>query len=172
MDEKVEFKYSLMLYVILVIFSPIAFYVTINHVYLSYNRHNYSDMVYFGIFFLIALAYTSEALYLSIWGKAIVLTNESIFIGASGYTIDWTDIKHIGRSVVRANRSEEEYIEIYVSDPKKYIDLIRNPLIRFFKWRTRNLSNSPFYINLEKVRGNNEEIFGTVLRFYQNNRGF
>jgi hypothetical protein len=164
-----KYKYGLTQTILALLFAPFLFWVIIPYLFGAVKANNLMDVLYFGVFFLTTLAYTSAVVYLTIWGKAM-LTNESIFIGSSGYTIDWKDIKHIGRSVV--NRSNDEYIEIYVRDPKKYIDMIRNPLIRFFKWKTRNLANSPFYINLSNIRGDNEEIFRTVLRFYQNNRGF
>ena len=170
--EKEEFKYSLKQYIAICFLSPFLVILILKYLSSSFHNHNYGDVAYFTVLLLITVGFTAGILYLTIWAKAIVLTNESIFIHASGYSIDWTDIKHIGRYTDDAMNFPSEYIEIYVRDQKKYIDMIRNPLVRFFKWKTRNMNNSPFYINLSTVKGDNDEIFHAVLRFYQNNRGF
>ena len=65
------------------------------------------------------------------------------------------------------------YIIIRVRDPEKYIKSIKNPFTRYYRWHTRGLWNlSPFEISLFLVRGDDDEIYHTVLKYYQNNRGF
>ena len=105
---------------------------------------------------------------------AIILTNESITITERRYTIKWTDMKNV--YLVRTPSMREPriyYVILRVREPEKYIRSIKNPFTRYYRWYTRNLWNqSPFEVNLFLVRGDDDEIFRTILKYYQNNRGF
>lgn len=106
---------------------------------------------------------------------AIILTDEAIIITERSYTIYWKDVMDVymafnGGQAMKSPRTY--YIIIRVRDPEKYIKAIKNPFNRYFRWYTRNWSLSPFDINLSFVRGDEDEILHTVLKYYQNNRGF
>jgi len=106
---------------------------------------------------------------------AVILTDESITITAKNDTIKWTDVKDVymtAGSTGVINAIKFYYITIRVREPEKYLKDISNPLIRKYRWLTRNWRPSPFEINLFLVRGDEDEIYHTVLRYYQNNRGF
>jgi len=68
---------------------------------------------------------------------------------------------------------KNRYIIISVREPEKYLKAVKNPLIRYYRWYTRNFwSYSPFEVNLFLVKGDDDEIYQLVLKYYQNFRGF
>jgi len=110
---------------------------------------------------------------------AVLLTDESVYIADSGYTIKWTDVSDVylasdapSDGVGTSALKMEYYIIIRVREPEKYLDTIKNPFLRIYRKLTKNLGPSPFEINLSWVRGDEDELFHIVLRYYQNNRGF
>lgn len=110
-----------------------------------------------------------------LWRPAVVLTDDAITITERNYTIYWKDVIDVymadsGEPAVRAPRIN--YIIIRVREPDKYIKAIKNPFTRYYRWYTRNWSLSPFQVNLFFVRGDDDEIYHLVLKYFQNNRGF
>lgn len=106
---------------------------------------------------------------------AIILTDESITITAKNDIIKWTDVKDVYmtyRSIGVLNSLRFHYITIRVREPERYLKAISNPLIRNSRWLTRNWRPSPFEVNLFLVRGDEEENYRLVLKYYQNNRVF
>ncbi|HZX57349.1 MAG TPA: hypothetical protein VFE54_01440 [Mucilaginibacter sp.] len=107
---------------------------------------------------------------------AVVLTDESITITEQNYTIYWKDVKDVfmadsGEAAVRSPQSY--YVVISVREPEKYLRAIRNPLLRYYRWITRNWrATGAFEVDLSSVRGDKDEIFHTILKYYQNNRVF
>jgi hypothetical protein len=109
---------------------------------------------------------------------ALVLTEESITIIERGYTIYWKDMidvymAHTGSPLDGVRSVTMDYIIIKVREPEKYLKEIKNPFTRFYRWNTRKLwSDSPFEINLFLIRGDDDDIYQLVLKYYQNLRGF
>ena len=107
---------------------------------------------------------------------AVVLTDKYIKITYSGYTIYWTDVKDVfmadsGESATTG--PQNYYVTISVREPEKYLTAIKNPFTRYYLWITRNWRETgAFEVDLSLVRGNEDEIFHTILKYYQNNRGF
>jgi hypothetical protein len=104
---------------------------------------------------------------------AVILTDESITITAKNDTIKWTDVKDVYmtyRSIGVLNSMRFQYITIRVREPEKYLKAIKNPIIRGSRWLTRNWRPSPFEVNLFLVRGDEDENYRLVLKYYQNNR--
>jgi len=109
---------------------------------------------------------------------AVVLTEESITITEAGYTINWKDVNNVffasgGGLNMPFMPLKTYYITIRVREPEKYFAQIKNPFTRAFRYVTRNWRETgAFEVDLSLVRGDEDEIFHTVLRYYQNNRGF
>lgn len=109
---------------------------------------------------------------------AVILTDETITITERGYTIKWTDMKDVylasdGSPSVGITAPKNRYVILRVREPEKYIKSLKNPFTRYYRWYSRNLWNlSPFEVSLFLVRGDDDEIYHTILRYYQNNRGF
>ena len=108
---------------------------------------------------------------------ALVLSNASVPITASGSTIKWTDVSNVYLSSRDGDSSipvKSYFVTITVreADRKAYLMQLRNPFTRWYRWATRNWRTSFFEVDLSLVRGNNEELLHTILRYYQNNRGF
>lgn len=107
---------------------------------------------------------------------ALVLSNESITIAESGYTIKWTDIGDVylsssgGDSLIPL-KSYYIIVKVREAERKGYMMQLRNPFTRWYRWATRNWRTSLFEVNLSLIRGDNDELFHTVLKYYQNNRG-
>jgi hypothetical protein len=103
---------------------------------------------------------------------AIVLTDETITVAQKNYTLYWKDIKSVFLATSGLSYYRRRHIMLRVRDPEKCIKEIKNPIMRNFRWYTRNWSYSPFDINLFLVKGDDDEIYRLVLKYYQNNRGF
>jgi len=100
---------------------------------------------------------------------ALILTDKGVTITERNYTIYWEDIMDVYKAFGRG--SPRNYVIIRVREPEKYIRAIKNPFTRYWRWYTRNLFNlSPFEVNLFLVRGDDDEIYHTVLKYYQHNR--
>ena len=106
---------------------------------------------------------------------AVVLTNESVVITDSGDEIKWIDIADVymtHRGYKDIGSIQAYYVTIKLRDPEVYLKAIKNPIIRKCRWITRKWKPSPFEIKLSLVRGDEDDNYRSVLRFYQNNRGF
>jgi hypothetical protein len=109
---------------------------------------------------------------------AVILTEESITITERSYTILWKDIMDIymandGSPGGGTTAPKNRYIIISVREPEKYIKAIKNPFTRYYRWYTRGFwSYSPFEVNLFLVKGDDDDIYELVLKYYQNLRGF
>ena len=75
-------------------------------------------------------------------------------------------------SVGTINPVKFRFVTIKVREPEVQLKMVRNPFIRNYKWPTRNWRQSPLEVSLFLVRGDDDEIYYTTLRYYQNNRGF
>ena len=75
-------------------------------------------------------------------------------------------------SVGVVNVVQFRFVTIKVREPEVQLKMVKNPLIRNYRWLTRNWRQSPFDVSLFLVRGDDDEIYHTILRYYQNNRGF
>jgi hypothetical protein len=104
---------------------------------------------------------------------AVILTEESIYVAEKNDTIKWTDVMDV---YMASNRGwtgfATYYIIIRVREEDKYLNRVKNPLLRTYRKWTRNWGPSPFDINLGWVRGDEDELLHIVLRYFQNNRGF
>jgi hypothetical protein len=165
-----KYRYGLTQTIFALLFAPFLFWIIIPYLFGAVKANSFKDVLYFGVLFTITIAYTIGLLYMLFIASAIILTEEQICIGESGYNIDWKDISHITKSYDDSMYGSNAYIEIYVRDPEKYIGSIRNPILRIFRWLTPNLNNSPFYISLSGVRGDDDEIYHEVLKWYRNFR--
>ena len=106
---------------------------------------------------------------------AVILTNEKVVITATNDTIKWADVADIYmtyRVLGFGDSVRLHYITIKLHDSEAYLRSIKNPIIRKYRWITRNWKPSPVEIKLSLVRGDEDDNYRSVLRFYQNNRGF
>ena len=173
--EKEEFKFSLIQPVLSVCFLLAgAFYFSD-----PYNLYVLAHNPLMLIIILLCVLYAAKNLrigWLTLRGKpAVVLTEESITITAKNDTIRWLDIGNVymtSSSVGVVNIVKFRFVTIKVREPETQLKLVKNPLIRNYRWLTRNWRQSPFDVNLFLVRGDDDEIYHTILRYYQNNRGF
>ena len=173
--EKEEFKFSLVQPVLSVCFLIAATY------YFSdpYNLYMITHNPLMLIIILLCLAYMIKNLrigLLTVMSKpAIILTDESITITANNDTIKWLDVGNVYMTSTSAgtiNPVKFRFVTIKVREPEAQLKMVKNPLIRNYRWLTRNWRQSPFEVSLFLVRGDDDEIYHTILRYYQNNRGF
>ncbi|MBS1525371.1 MAG: hypothetical protein JST19_06970 [Bacteroidetes bacterium] len=176
--EKETFDFSPLKPILLLVFVPaIYFWFTRNLSFLGFIYNPYVQLVtYVLIYFLWKYLHVT---YLMLTLKpAVVLTNESIAIAQAGYTIEWKDVKDVflsssGGANMPFMRLKNYYITIRVREPEKYFAQIKNPFTRAFRYLTRNWRETgAFEVDLSLVRGDEDEIYHRVLRYYQNNRGF
>jgi hypothetical protein len=106
----------------------------------------------------------------------VVLTSESITITERGYTIYWEDIMDVymasdGSPQGGITTPKYRYVIIRVREPEKYIDAIKNPFTRYYRWHTRGLWNeSPFEVSLFLLKGDDYDNYHLILKYYQHNR--
>jgi hypothetical protein len=178
--EKETFAFSPLKPILLIVFVPaVYFWFTRNLTFLGFLYNPYVQIItYILIYFL--WKYLRVTFYMLTLKPAVVLTNESVMITEAGYTIDWKDVMDVFMSSTGGSGSgtpfmplKSYYVTIRVREPDKYFAQIKNPFTRCFRWLTRNWRETgAFEIDLSLVRGNEDEIYHTVLRYYQNNRGF
>jgi hypothetical protein len=179
--EKEEFQFSPLRPILLVISSPAVYY------FFSTVLNRISSFTLIGNIFEIAFAIP---LLIIVWRElritflmllqkpAIVLTDESITIVERRYTIKWTDMKDVymandGSSGGGITAPKNRYVILRVREPEKYIMSLKNPFTRYYRWCTRGFwSLSPFEVSLFLIKGDDDEIYHTILKYYQNNRGF
>lgn len=132
------------------------------------------------IFSIVAAFYLWRLLRITIWtliGRpAVILISEAITITNLNYTISWIDVMDVyeadGGKSKDGQPSGNVYVIIRVREPEKYLNAIKNPFTRWFRWYTRNWKPSPFEVNLTLVRGDNEENYHLILKYYQHNRKY
>ena len=174
--EKETFAFSPMKPILLVIAGP-AVYVVFSRYISSYIQYNdwVNIMVLLGLV-LYLLGPLRITVLMLMMRPAVVLTDKYIKITDTGYTIYWTDVKDVymadsGEAAVRS--PQNYYVVISVREPEKYLKAIKNPVTRWYRWITRNWRETgAFEVDLSLVRGDEDEIYHRVLRYYQNNRGF
>ncbi|HVS90395.1 MAG TPA: hypothetical protein VHE59_00080 [Mucilaginibacter sp.] len=175
--EKETFAFSPLKPILLVVFVPaIYFWFTRNLSFLGFIYSPYVQLVtYILIYFL--WKYLRVTFLMLTLKPAVVLTDKSITITEAGYNIDWTDVKDVFMSSSGGTWPfiplRSYYITIRVREPEKYFAQIKNPFTRAFRYVTRNWRETgAFEVDLSLVRGDEDEIYHRVLRYYQNNRGF
>ena len=173
--EKEEFKFSLVQPVLSVCFLIAAAYYFSDPYNLFMITHNLIAL----IIILLCLGYMFKNLrigVLTLMGKpAIILTKESITITANNDTIKWLDVGNVYMTSTSAgtiNPVKFRFVTIKVREPEMQLKMVKNPFIRNYRWLTRNWRQSPFEVSLFLVKGDDDEIYHTILRYYQNNRGF
>jgi hypothetical protein len=168
-----KYRFSLLRPIFVMLFMPFL--------YLNILFFSRLKTVFLVIVTLILALYIERYLRILIWAiirtPALILTDETITITESNYVIYWKDIISLymasdASSNTVNNPIRYYYVMIKVRDPHKYIDDIKNPIIRYYRWYTRKWSDTPFQVRLSSIKGDDDEIYHNVLRYYQNNRGF
>ncbi|HTD99330.1 MAG TPA: STM3941 family protein [Mucilaginibacter sp.] len=175
--EPEEFAFSPLQPILFVMASPAYYYMFFSGKYdwFFILTHNWFVWVFALPFILFTWKQTRPTLLMLLRKPAVILTDKGITITERNYTIYWEDIMdvymaHQGGGSYRAN-TMNQYVIIRVREPEKYIKAIKNPFTRYVRWYTRNLFNlSPFEVSLFLVRGDDDEIYHTILNYYQHNR--
>jgi hypothetical protein len=106
---------------------------------------------------------------LSLFGvPAIVLNDDTVTFAINGYTISWKDITYMNLEVYHS-RSTSYTLIIKVKDPWFYISQTKNPLLRNYRWFTRDIYN-PFCVALTNVDGNPNEVYSLLETYYHRRR--
>lgn len=106
---------------------------------------------------------------LSLFGiPAIVLDDDTIYLTAIGYNIAWKDIKDISLEVNHA-RFTSYTLLVQVNDPWTYISEIKNPIMRNYRWFTRNTNNC-FGAALTNVEGDPNDVYRLIESYYNRNK--
>jgi hypothetical protein len=167
-----EFEFSVLPPIITVILAPSWCCLVAGYIIKGISFSNLPGLI-FTFFIMIYLAKNLRITYLMLRRlPSIILTDEKITVAQKKYSIYWKDVTSIQMAISDGMNFRPKYIIINVRDNWKYIKEIKNPIIKYYRWYTRNWSYSPFDINLFFVKGDNDEIYHTVLKYYQNNRGF
>ena len=176
--EKEEFGFSVLQPSLFVIGSPAIYYIFI-------QNDNWLIILHHWLLIIItipALLFIWRQLRITVLmllcRPALILTEKAVTITERNYTIRWTDMMDVYiasniSSSTGAVTPQKSYVVLRVRNADDYIKAIKNPFTRYYRWYTRRLWNeSPFEINLFLVKGDDDEIYHQVLRYYQNNRGF
>ena len=170
-----ELAFSRLQPILSVLFLVFAFCFFTSHATLYMLTHNWLAL----ICILLFLVYVIKNIRIGILTirniPAIILTEESIVITAKGDTVEWTDIADIymtSNSFGNINLVKFFFVTIRLRDPEKYLKSIKNPFIRNYRWFTRNWRSSPVEVSLFLVKGDDEEIYQLILKYYQHFRGF
>ena len=173
-----RFEFSPLKPILLVVFVPtIYFWFTRRLSFGAFVFNPYVQIItYILIYFL--WKYVRVTFLMLRLKPAVVLTDKSIVITEAGYTINWKDVKDVfmsssGGAGAPYTPLRSYYVTIKVRDAEKYFAEIKNPFTRAFRYVTRNWRETgAFEVDLSLVRGDEDEIFRTILKYYQNNRGF
>ena len=176
--EEERFEFSPLKPMLLVVFVPAIYFWFTRR--LSFSAWIFNPVVPIITFILIYFLWKYLRItYLMLKLKpAVVLTDESITITAAGYIINWKDITELYLSASGGAGTpfmplKSYYVTIKVRDPEKYLDQAKNPFTKAFRYVTRNWRETgAFEVDLSLVRGDNDEIYNTVVRYYRKNRGF
>ncbi len=177
MDERFEF--SPLKPILLVIFVPaIYFWFTRTLTFWGFVTSPLAQIITYTLIYFLWKYVRITFLMLRL-KPAVVLTDKSIVITEAGYTIDWKDVKDVylssngGGAGMPFNPLRSYYVTIRVRDAEKYFAQVKNPFTRAFRYVTRNWRETgAFEVDLSLVRGDEDEIYHTILKYYQNNRGF
>ena len=177
--EKKEFGFSALQPVFFIVWWPgIYFWFTRS---ISIYALTHSWLAIFITIVLIVLTWKNLRITLLMLRNvpAVILTDKSVTITQKNDTIYWEDVKDVymtnsGTGGGTGGRGlggiRIRYVTIMVREPEKYIMAIKNPFVRYYRWYTRNWKYSPFEINLFLVKGDDDEIYQEVLKYYQHNR--
>jgi hypothetical protein len=177
MDKAEKFYFSPLQPSLLVIASPAFVYFFADPAWVYALMHSPLVMVLVFVYLSMAIRTLRITIFMLLRVPAVILTDETITVTAKGDTIYWTDISDVlmandanpgGGITMPRNR----YAIIKVREPEKYLKAIKNPLVRFYRWHTRNWRLSSFEVNLSLVTGDDDELFHRVLAYYQHYRGF
>lgn len=91
---------------------------------------------------------------------ALTLTTKGLGISSLGYRIDWSDMAGV-ECIQSQGKSPSYLLKISVNDPWKYISTTLNPLLRYYRWYTKDYFD-PFTIDLGMLDGNSDEIYAMV----------
>jgi hypothetical protein len=173
--EEEEFQFSPLKPILLVVAAPLIYVYILRGLNLFVRNFSlYGLIVTVGL-----VSYTWKYLRITFLmltlRPAVILTDESITITSANYIISWKDVQDVylassGGDSARSIKSY--YIVVSVREPEKYFKQIKNPFTRYYRRWTRNWRPSPFEVDLSLIRGNEDEIYHPILRYYQNNRGF
>lgn len=172
--EKEEFAFSPLQPILFVMASPAFYYWFSNEIDVYLTTHSVIVfLIVAGLTFL-ALRQLRLTLLMLLLRPAVILTDEFNSITESFDKIYWKDVSDVymassGGGAMRAPVTS--YVIIKVRQPEAHLRAIKNPVSRNYRWYTRNWRPSPFEVNLFLVKGDDDEIYHTILRFYQNNRG-
>jgi hypothetical protein len=177
--EKETFAFSPLKPILLVVFVPaIYFWFTRTLSFLALVYNPLAQVITFILIYFLWKYLRVTFLMLTL-KPAVILTNESIVLTYAGYTINWKDVKDVYLSSSGGGGNglymplKSYYITIRVREPEKYFAQIKNPITRWFRHATRNWRETgAFEVDLSLVRGDEDEVYHRVLRYYQNNRGF
>ena len=87
----------------------------------------------------------------------LTLTRNKLYYYRARIHINWSEIQEL-KIVYRRGA----LVLIKMSDNEKYLSLIDNSLLRLIYRIRLKLSNGIFYIDLEKLKGNNQDIFSIM----------
>lgn len=172
--EKEEFLFSPLQPILFLLASPAFYYWFSNPTNVYITIHSLIVFLIIAGLIILALRQLRITLLMLTLRPALILTDESITITESFDKIYWKDVSDV---YMASNGGEVRsptswYVIIKVREPEIYLKAIKNPLIRNYRWYTRNWRPSPFEVNLFLVKGDDDEIYHTILKYYQNNRGF
>jgi hypothetical protein len=173
--EKEEFKFSLLQPALSVMFLIAAGYFFSDKYNLYLITHNPLVFIIILLCFIYMIKNLRIGLFTLMGKPAIVLTNESIVITAKNDTIKWTDVGNVYMtysSIGVINLVKFRFVTIKVREPENYLKMVKNPFIRKYRWLTRNWRTSSFEVSLFLIKGDDDEIYNTILKYYKNNRGF
>jgi hypothetical protein len=173
--EKEEFQFSLLqpAYSVMFLIAAACFFTDKYNLYLI--AYNPLALIIVLLYLIYMIKNLRIGYFTLIHKPAVILTDESITITAKNDVIKWTDVGNVymsSNSVGAINPVKFRFVTIKVREPENYLKMIKNPFIRNYRWLTRNWRNSSFEVSLFLVRGDDDEIYRAILRYYQNNRGF
>jgi hypothetical protein len=173
--EKEELSFSPLQLTYCFFYLLAAYYLFSSDHYLFIMIHNPIALLFAGGFTIYMLRSLRIGYFILTRRPAVVLTNESVVITDSGDEIKWIDVADVyltHRGYKDVGSIQAYYVTIKLRDPEFYLKAIKSPFIRKCRWLTRKWKPSPVEIKLPLVRGDEDDNYRSVLRFYQNNRGF
>lgn len=173
--EKEEFAFSPLQPILFVIASPAFYYWFSSETDVYLTTHSPIVFLIVAGLTVLAVRQVRITILMLFLRPAVILTDESITLTESFDKIYWKDVSDVyvasnGDGVMRF--PSKSYVIIKVREPEAYLKAIKNPVSRNYRWYTRNWRPSPFEVNLLLVKGDDDEIYHTILKYYQNNRGF
>ncbi len=172
--EKEELGFSVLQPILFVIASPAIYYVCSDERYVYFLTCTWIGWIFTLPLLLFVWKHLRITVLMLLQKPAVILTDEIITITERGYSIYWADIMDVFMShsgSADAGTVRNQYVAIMVREPEKYIKAIKNPFTRYYRWYTRKWwSLSPFEVSLSLVRGDDDENYQLILKYYQHNR--